>query len=219
MTLMNLLERIGSLPAEVWLLPPVAILATIAAVGLVLRRARLRRFRAIAARTGLSVTARIVNVSEVGGTFHGWPLVMTIVSRRRPTFRKRWTRVAVDVENPEFVSLHLRPRDFLDGLIPSGGLKEVQIGDTEFDRRFLIRSREPALVTKIFQSRELRDAIERASVDSVDLVRSKLDVYYAREERDPDHADLLFAAVAELAGGIDALEGDHTPEIIRADRR
>jgi hypothetical protein len=219
MTLLYWLERLSKLPAEAWLVPPVVILATMAVVSLVLRRVRLRRFHAIAERARLSVKERIMDGSEVRGAFRGRPLVMTLASSRRPTFRKRWTRVTVDVKNPEVITLRLWRQGLLDNLIISAGAKELQIGDAEFDRRFVIQSGDAALVTKMFQNRELRDDIVRADIDRVNLLSSKLEVYYAREERDPEHAALLFTAAARLAEGIDAMKGDYKPEIIRTERR
>jgi len=219
MTLLNLLEQLGRLPAEAWLVPPVVILGTMAVIGLLLHRARLRRFHAIARRAGLSVKATIVNASEVGGTFRGRQLVMVLASPQHDTFRKRWTRVTVEVKNPESVSLHLWRQDFLDNLIIAAGGTELQVGDAAFDRRFVVRSDEPALAMQLFQNRELRDAILRAGIDRVDLSTSRLYAFYPREERDPEHAVLLFTAVAHLADGIDALKGDRRPEIIRTDRR
>ena len=53
------LERIGELPAEVWLIPPVVFLALLVAVGWLLRERLLRRYRAIAARTGLTVKRKL----------------------------------------------------------------------------------------------------------------------------------------------------------------
>jgi len=215
MRLLNLLERIGELPAEVWLLPPVVILLTMAAVSFLLRSARLRRYRAIAAYTGLSVKPQIFNASEVHGTFRGRPLIMTTVGRQRPTFRRRWTLVTVDLKNPEMISLHLWPQDFLDHVFMAAGFKELQAGDAEFDRRYVIRSDEPVLVTKMFQDSVLLDRILHANIDSVDLVSAKMRVYYAREERSPAHAEALFTAVTGLADAIDALKGEYKPEIIR----
>jgi hypothetical protein len=52
----------------------------------------------------------------------------------------------------------------------------------------------------------------------VRLGNAKLYAYYAREERSPEHAELFFTAAARLADGIDALESDRRPEIIRSDR-
>ena len=55
MKLLELLERIGEMPAEIWLIPPVLILALMAAIGWMRRALLLRRYRAIAGRTGLTV--------------------------------------------------------------------------------------------------------------------------------------------------------------------
>jgi len=214
MTLLDLLEHLAQLPAEAWLIPPVLIVASIAAVGLMLHRARRRRYRAIAARTGLSVRPKIVNASEVHGTFRGRELVMVMCSRQRPTIRRRWTLVTVDVKNPEYVGLFMRPQDAVDNAIMAVGGKDVQVGDADFDRRFVIQSREAELVTRLFQSRELRELLLDAQIDSVRLVSSTLQVYYAREERKPEHAERLFTAVTRLADAIDALEAEHRAESI-----
>ena len=219
MALVKLLEALGRLPAEIWLLPPIVILATVTAIGLMLRSSRLRRFRAIADRTGLEVKAKIFDASEVRGTFRGRALVMTTASSRRPTWRKTWTLVTVDVKNPEFITLHLDHQDVMDTLLASVGMSDIRIGDEAFDKQFVIRSNEPDLVKQLFQSAELREGLLRAGVDRVDLIGSKLHAYYTREERDPEHAELFFTAVTRLAEGIDALEHDDVPEIIRVDRR
>jgi hypothetical protein len=90
MRLLNLLERIGEFPAEVWLIPPIVILGAMAAIGWLRRAHLLGRYRAIAGRTGLTVESKILNASEIRGSFRGRPLVMSITKRRRQTFRKRW---------------------------------------------------------------------------------------------------------------------------------
>jgi hypothetical protein len=193
MAWLDRLERIGELPAEVWLIPPIVILALMTAIGWLRRALRLRAYRAIAARTGLTVAPKILNPSEIRGSFRGRELVMHIVSRQRQTFRKRWTRVIVTVKNPEAV------------------------GDAEFDRRFVIQSRDGKVMARMFaRNRELRDLLLRSKIDSVELLSAKLHVHYARSERDPAHAELLFTAATSLADAIDALEPDYTPEIIRS---
>jgi hypothetical protein len=214
--LLNLLERLGEFSAEVWLIPPILILAAMAVIGWLRRALVLRCYRAIAARTGLTVKPKIVNPSEVRGSFRGRPLVMSTTSRRRQTFRRRWTRVTVEVKNPEAIGLNMWPQDAMDNLIMSVGGSEVQVGDAEFDRRFVIQSRDAAVVAMMFGSRELRHLILRSQIDSVELLSTRLHAYYARNERDPDHAELLFTAVTTLADAIDALEADYKPEIIRS---
>lgn len=215
MTLLDWLERLGELPAEVWLVPPVLILGAMAAIGWLRLIIRGRCYRRIAARTGLAVKLRIINSSEIVGAFRGRHLVMSICNRQRQTFRKRWTRVTVDVENPEHIGLHMWPQDALDSLIKLAGGTEIEVGDSAFDRRFVIRSRDEDVVAKMFQNRELRDLLLRSNIDSVQLLSSKLHAYYARNEKDPEHAVLFFTAVTSLADAIDGLRPDYTPEIIR----
>jgi hypothetical protein len=213
---LELLERIGDLPAEVWLIPPAVILALMVVVGWLLRAWLLRDYRAIAARTGLTVAPKILNSSEIRGTFRGRDLVMHIVSRQRPTFRKWWTRVIVTVKNPEFVGLMMWPQGAVDKLVMLAGATEVVVGDPEFDRRFVILSRDEKAIAKMFAgNRELRELLLRSKVDSVQVLSAELHVHYARSERDPAHAELLFTAATSLADAIDALVADYTPEIIR----
>jgi hypothetical protein len=213
---LDLLERIGELPAEVWLIPPVVILALMAIIGWIRRALLLRDYRAIAVRTGLDVAPKLLNPSEIRGTFRGRELVMHIVSRQRPTLRKRWTRVIVTMKNPEMIGLRMWPQDALDRLVIAAGATEVVVGDEEFDRRFVIQSRDEKAVAKMFaRNRDLREGLLRARIDSVHVLGTTLHVHYARSERDPSHAELLFTATTTLAEAIDALAPDYTPEIIR----
>jgi hypothetical protein len=200
---LDLLERLPELPPEAWLVPPVIIIGTIVVVGLSLHRARLRRYHAIAARTGLSVKSCIVNPSQVYGTYAGRQLVMTTASPRTATlFRKTWTRVYVEVRNPASVTLRLRRRDLIDRLLRLG---DAPVGDAGFDRCFLIRSRQPGYVMMIFADRTLRETLLAADIEAVWLVGSSLDVFYRCEERSPEHAVLLFDGTAGIADAIDRL--------------
>ena len=214
--MLDLLERIGELPAEIWLVPPVLILGAMAAVGIFFRRRRLRRYRAIADRTGLSVRPKIFSSSEVAGTYRGRPLVMSLITPQKETwFRRYWTVVKVEFKNPELLRLRMWRQDAIDRLFLATGWSEVEIGDETFDRRFIIHSDEPRVVTRLFQDGRLRDIIIRSDIDSVELLSAHMRVFYGREERNPDHADLLFTAATMLADAIDAITPDYRPEIIR----
>jgi hypothetical protein len=202
-TLLDIMEWLGRLPAEVWLVPPVVIIFAIVAVGYARHRARLRRYRAIAARTGLSVKPGIVNPSQVRGMYSGRQIAMSTTSARPAGFfRKTWTRVFVEVHNPRFVALRLRRKDMIDRLLRLGN---APVGDAEFDRRFLILSRDPGYVMMIFSDATLREMLLRADIQGIHLVSSWLEVFYRREERDPEHAALLFDGTVRLAEAIDML--------------
>lgn len=216
MGLLDLLERLGRMPAEIWLVPPVAILGGMAAIGMFFRNRRIRRYRTIAERTGLDVQPRLVNPSEVYGTYRGRRLVMSITSPWPETwFRRYWTVVTVDFTNPEFLSLRMWRQDAIDRIFLATGWSEVEIGDEAFDRRFIIQSDEPKVVTHLFQDAGLRDALIDADICRVELLGANMRVFYGREERDPAHAERLFTAATQLADAIDALKPDDKPEIIR----
>jgi hypothetical protein len=212
---LDLLEQLGRLPAEIWLVPPVVILAGMAAIGMFFRSRRLRRFRAIAERAGLQVRRKVLNPSEISGTFRGRRLMMTITSPQTETwFRRYWTLVVVDFKNPELLRLRMWRQDAIDRVFLAAGWGEVEIGDAAFDRRFVIHSDEPRVVTRLFQDESLRDAIIASDINTVELLNAQMRVFYGREERDPAHAELLFTAVTRLADAIDALRPDYRPEII-----
>ena len=192
------------------------ILAGMAAIGMFFRSRRLRRFRAIAERTGLEVRPKILNPSEVTGTFRGRRLVMSTISPQKETwFRRYWTVVNVDFKNPELLRLRIWRQDAIDRLFLAAGWGEVEIGDAAFDGRFIIHSDEPRVATRLFQDKSLRDAIIASDINMVELLSAQMRVFYGREERDPAHAELLFTAVTRLADAIDSLKPDYRAEIIR----
>jgi hypothetical protein len=199
---LGLLERLGQLPAEAWLIPPAVIIAALLMAGLARRAARLRRYRVIAARTGLVVTATLVDPPRLSGSYGGQALVLTTTgARNAPFFRRIWTHVVADVRNPQSVGLHLRRRDVFDRLFRLGN---APVGDADFDRRFLTLSKDKGYVMMIFE-RPVREAMVRADVERVRLSGTMLEVFYRRETRDPEHAVRLLEATAAIAAAVDRL--------------
>ena len=131
MRLLELLERIGEMPAEVWLIPPIVIIALMIAVWWLRRSCCFGAIARSPRERDLTVVRKILNPSEIRGRFRGRELVMHIIPRRRRTFRRRWTRVTVDVKNPEVIGLSLWPQDVLDRLIMAAGGTEVRVGDDD----------------------------------------------------------------------------------------
>ena len=203
--MLDWLERLGRLPAEVWLIPPAVIVAVLLGVGILRHRARLRRYRAIAALTGRSVKPGIVNASEVRGIYRGRSLVMTTASAR-PTWlswRRTWTMVTVDVANPSFVGMKIRRKDLLDRLLR---LDTIKSDDREFDRRYLVLSRDAGAAMRMLSDSLVRSSLLHADVNTVRLYNAMLQVFYARDERDPEHAQRLFDAAVRLADAVDAMK-------------
>jgi hypothetical protein len=202
--MLDWLERLGRLPPEVWLIPPAIIIAGLVGIGLIRHRAQVRRYRAIAARTGLSVKPGIVNPSQVHGSYRGRTLVMTTASARPTWFswRRTWTLVSVTVQNPSYVGMKIRRQDVLDRLMR---LDKIKSDDREFDRRFLVLSQDRGAAIRIISDPAVRRVLLHADVNTVRLYHASLQVFYARDERSPEHAEQLFDASVRLADAVDAV--------------
>jgi hypothetical protein len=217
MSWLDVVDWLGGLPTEVVLAVPVVFLAGLFGIILALRRARLRRWQRIAARAGLRLNAKtIVDSPELSGDYRGRRLTMTIASRQKGStrLRKTWTLVAAEVANPTFLGLKVYRQDVVDTLLTSLGLPDLKVGDVAFDKRFLIQSADPPTAKQLLENVELRNDLTRADIERVEMFGSKLVVYYAREERDAGHAQVLFDAVVRLANAIDSLKKDDKPERI-----
>jgi hypothetical protein len=202
LALMDWLER---LPPEAWLVPPVLIIGGLVAAILIRESIRCEHYRAIAARTGLSVKRGLVNPSQVHGVFEGRQLVMMMVSAR-PTrwFRRHATRVAVAVQNPGSVHVRVHRKDMFDRMLRIKG--DVRTDDTDFDRRYVIRTRDRGAAIRIFSDRALRESMLRVDVDTVTTATAAVWVFYHREMREPEHAAQFFTVAVHLAAAIDGLK-------------
>jgi hypothetical protein len=220
MSWLDLLEWLGTLPTELVLVVPAVFLVGLFVVILKLRRARLNGWHAIAARTGLCLNEKtIVDSPELSGDYRGRRLKMTIVGRQRGStrWRKTWTLVTAEVANPTFLGLKIYRQDVVDTLLTSIGMPDLKIGDETFDARFIIQSDDSATAKQLLGNVELRNDLTRANVERVEMFSPRLDVYYARDERDGAHAQVLFDAVVHLANAIDSLKKDDKPEILSSD--
>ena len=141
---------------------------------------------------------------------------MTIASRQKGStrLRKTWTLVTADVANPTFLGLKLYRQDIVDTVLASLGMPDLKVGDATFDARFIIQSDDPQTAKQLLANAELRNDLMRAGVERVEMFNPGLSVYYAREERDGAHAQVLFDAVVHLANAIDSLKKDDKPEIL-----
>lgn len=198
------LERLGRLPAEAWLIPPVVIIGAWLGIGFALHRARLGRYRAIAAHTGLSVKHGIFTTSQVHGIYRGRTLAMTTASPRPTWFRWRrtWTMVTVSVANPSFVGMKIRRKDLLDRLLR---LDRIKTDDREFDRRYLVLSHDEGAAVRILSDPSVRIGFAQANIHTVRLYNASAQLFYARDERSPEHAERLFDASVRLADAVDAI--------------
>ena len=201
----DLLQWLGRLPPEAYLVPPVLIIGGLVA-GIVIRESvRLGHYRAIAARTGLSVKRGFVNPSQVHGVFDGRHIEMTIASPRGIAWRQRnGTCVAVELKHPGLVNLRIAPKDVFDRMLGIDG--DVQTGDARFDRRYVIRTRDRGAAMRIFHDPKLRESMLGVNVSVAETMSAAVWVFSDREIRDPAHAEQFFTTAVQLASAMDGVK-------------
>jgi hypothetical protein len=158
--------------------------------------------------------AALSTATVAAGSPRSNPLTTDFRFDRPDGHRKRWPRLTVEVKNRHLIGLRMYRQDFVDTLLTSIGLPDVRIGDETVNRRFIIQTRDVETTKQLLQDATLRDDLIRADVDTVEMYGTKLHGYYAREEKDPAHAELLFNAMTHLADAIDTLKWDYKPEIL-----
>jgi hypothetical protein len=121
-------------------------------------------------------------------------------------FRRTWTRVITDVRNPKDVRLHLRRRDIVDRVLRLGN---APVGETRFDDRYVVLSKDKGYVMMIFEP-AVRELMLRAEVEGVRLSGSTLELFYRREERASEHAAHLFDTIVAIADTVDRLGAGRT---------
>lgn len=200
MQILDIMEMVGRLPAECWLVPPVIILVIIFGLGMLQRQMHINNWQTIAARTGLTVHAGwITDSPQIRGHYRGHSLIMTTVSSNRNSVSRTWTRVALEIDNPHFVSLALLKQGFLESLTGKL-LKDVAIGDAAFDRAFVVQSNEPDEARAVLGSDpNLRYVLVQANLSSVRISGGRLECDYDKREKDPAHAELVLNALSDLA--------------------
>jgi hypothetical protein len=198
--ILDVIEMLGRLPAECWLVPPVIILAVIFGLGMLQRQMHISNWQTIAARTGLTVHAGwITNSPQIRGHYRGRSLIMTTVSNRSNSVSWTWTRVTLEIDNPHYISLTLLKQGFFETL--TGKLwKDVTIGDAAFDRAFVVQSNEPDEARAVLGGdANLQYALVQANLSSVRISGGRLECDYDKREKDPAHAELVLNALSDLA--------------------
>ena len=58
--------------------------------------------------------------------------------------RMTWSAVSAALTSPRTFTLELCPENFITRLVTASGMQDIQVGNPEFDRAFIVRSNDPA---------------------------------------------------------------------------
>ena len=176
-------------------------------IGYQVMRGRKQReaWEELARRFGLTFTPGVIifDGPTVNGVYHGRQVSMENVQRGGSKNKSTYTLIHFEVNNPVGLSLSLRENNLINRTASVFGGHKIELGDTDFDQRFILKGHpEPALV-ELLSSISLRQALLRGPALHVDLERQSLNYERSGLETDSTRLELLFNLLNSLADGID----------------
>jgi hypothetical protein len=186
-----------------------AVVAALAVWAYLRYQARRRAWSDLAARTGLAL--------ESAGWF-GLSLRVTGVYRRRlltlDTFTRSsgrhsvtYTRLVVTVSNTSGLGLALYEQGLLSQVGKLLGMQDIQVGDEELDRRFVIKGQPEAAIVNLLTFGGLRQSLLQARSLNINVEGQHVRFEKKGGESDVDYIQFLFDLLSELAAAVERIGG------------
>ena len=183
------------------------LLAIFAVIGLFNSRAHQSAWSDLAAQAGLAFSpGSFWGKSQlVSGVYRNRALALDTFSTQSGDSRTLYTRLALAVDNPTGLNLALSGEGLGSKLEKLVGMKDIQVGDEEFDRRFFIRGAPEMAVQRLLANSSLRQKL--IETRSVNIEVKDRAVRYTRQgfESNPDTLLSLFDLLSEIAVNVERL--------------
>jgi hypothetical protein len=164
------------------------------------RRAQRQAWGELAARTGLTLEANgWFTPLRVTGTYRGHALTLDTFTRGSGKSRTTYTRLIVFVNNQANVYLALYQESVFSKMGKFFGMEDVQTGDEEVDRRFIVKSRPESFARSVFTSIGLREKLLQARVLNVEVDGRELTFEQAGLLTEAEYLKFLLDLFCELA--------------------
>lgn len=141
----------------------------------------------------------------VSGVYRSHYLRLDTFSRGSGKSRSHYTRIVLAIQNPAGVALELYQEGIFSRMGKALGMQEIQTGDEELDRRFMIKGEPQTTVVGLLTSIGLRQKLMEARAPHIQ-VRGQ-EVYYEKRgiETNIDTLNFLFDLLSDLAQAVDHL--------------
>lgn len=194
-----------------WL--PILIIVGIIALNIAIfyyrRQARLRAWGEIAARNSLTLEpGGFLQPPRVTGTYRGRNLVLSTFQRGSGKHSRTYTRIALTVNNWADIRMELYNEHVFSGIVKRLGMQDIQIGDEEIDRRFMIKGQPEEAVMNLLDSGTVRQKLREALSLKIELHEQTLWCEVRGELLDPGYLQFLFDLLSDMG---DRLEQEQRP--------
>ena len=169
------------------------------------RQAQQRAWGELAAHTGLTFEpGRFFGPGpHVTGTYRSRPLTLDTFTRGSGKHRPTYTRIVLFMDNPANVYLALYQESVFSKIGKFFGMQDLQIGDEEVDRRFIIKSKPENFAASLFTSISLRQQFLQARVLNVEVDGRELTFEQVGVLTDAEYLKFLFDLLSEVAARVE----------------
>jgi hypothetical protein len=192
----------------------VALLVTLGSVFILLGvsyfilKERRRAWDELASQTGLSFEPGSFwgRTMSLTGTFRGRPLKLDTFRVQMGRNSVLFTRIRVKIENRNGVRLSLRKEGLGSKLGKLLGASDIQTGDDELDRRYMIKGQPQDFVVRLLSIVNLRQKILASSINAINV--DEAGVSYEKRGFQANLEGLLamFGLLSDLADAVERME-------------
>jgi hypothetical protein len=180
-------------------------LVVIAVIVFLRYQARRRAWGELAMRTGLTCEpAGFLGLSQrVTGAYRGRALTLDTFTRRSGEHSTTYTRIVVPVNNASSLRLELYEQGLLSEIGKLLGAQDIQTGDQELDRRFIIKGQPEDAIVRLLTSGGLYDKLLQARSLNLRVDGGQVRWEKRNVESDVDYLQSLFDLLSDLAEAVE----------------
>lgn len=188
---------------------PVLFVIGVAAIMLALSYVNIQRRRqawgALAQRTGLTLEPGrfIFSAPQVSGQYRGRTVELFTVTHRHGKSSITYTRWYVSTNAPPDMQLSISNEGLLSKVGKAVGMQDIQTGDGDLDRRFIIKGKPEAVVAQLMAGASVRDKLLQTRSLDINLADSCLRFSTVGALLDVEYLHLLLDLLCDLADAIE----------------
>jgi hypothetical protein len=173
------------------------------------RQARLKAWRELAERMGLTWEpgSLLGHPPYVKGKYRGHELTLDTFRRGSGRNSTTYTRIILFVNNQSNLYLTLYEESVFSKIGKLFGAQDIQVGDEEIDRRFMIKGQPEDSVTRLLTPISLRQKLLEARSVNLEVDGRELHFEKKGEESDVNYLQFLFDLLSDLAEAVERITG------------
>lgn len=143
--------------------------------------------------------------TRVQGDYRGGSLVIWHFSRRSGKSSHPYIGLRLGLENPRNLSFNIYREGFFSKIDKTFGMEDVQVGDAEFDQRFIVKCSDPVFIRMALlpETREKFIKVFEAHKASGSFTLKENEIYYEQSGRiRSDECRTRFVAISDLCADL-----------------